>query len=103
MLEKFGNFVIICLHPLITNMNDWLIGMSTLDKDDLSDISKILIICWQMWNDIINFVFKQIKPYPTRSLMVAASIGKDFLNAIMKQEPSKSKISVNTINWKAHA
>ncbi|RXH77036.1 hypothetical protein DVH24_019924 [Malus domestica] len=61
----------------ICNMNDWLMGMSAFDKDDIYDLNKILILCWQMWNERNNFVVKQIKPNPTRCLMAIATIGKE--------------------------
>ncbi|XP_050111741.1 uncharacterized protein LOC126590297 [Malus sylvestris] len=84
-------------------MNDWLMRMLALDKDDLSDLSKILILCWQMWNDRNNFVFKQIKPHPTHYLIAVATIGKEFLKANLRQKLRKNKISSNTISWKAPA
>lgn len=91
-----GNLPVISLLPSI---NDWLNSLEYIDKQDLSDISKVLFLWWQMLNDINDFIFKQIKPNAIRSFKTISSIAKNFLPANSKGKVADRFRSNNNIRW----
>lgn len=53
---------------------DWLSDLGHVDNNGLCDLSRVLIICWQIWNDRNNKHFRGIKPCHERTRVTALSL-----------------------------
>ncbi|RXH89140.1 hypothetical protein DVH24_006118 [Malus domestica] len=67
------------------------------NNEDLSALSKVLFAWWQMWNDINDFVFRQIKPNPSRSFKTFSSLAKNFL--LVNSKDSSSETIMGILLW----
>lgn len=69
-------------------------------NDDLSDLSKVLFIWWQIWNDRNDFVFNQIRPNPIHSFKAVTALAKNFLLANSKARVAGHHKSNSKIRWR---
>ncbi|KAM1457684.1 hypothetical protein ACFX2I_034831 [Malus domestica] len=60
------------------NLIDWLSELKANDESKLFDLSMALLICWQLWNDRNNLIFRNCKVHPTRVSKVAATAGSEY-------------------------
>lgn len=44
--------------------------LGSIDKDELSDLSKFILTYWQIWNDRNNKNFISIDPLPMRTIIL---------------------------------
>lgn len=71
------------------------------DSVELSQLSRALLLCWQLWNKRNNTIFRNTKQHPTRVLLVASSLGQDYLKANMKVQMKENKNHTGLIKWTA--
>lgn len=84
---------------IIPSVNDWLDSLEYIDKEDLSALSKVLFVWWQMWNDRNDFVFRQLIPNPIRSFKNFSSIAKNFLLVNSNGRMDNPSRRNNIIRW----
>ena len=84
---------------------DWLSQLNANDEADLSDLSKALLICWQIWNDRNNLTFCNCKVHPARVPMVATTVGSEYYNTNKSSRSIRNFDVVHRcsqiIKWKA--
>lgn len=54
----------------------WLSQLPHIDDNDLSLCSKAILICWQIWNDRNNLIFRNGKVHPAKVPIFAGSYWK---------------------------
>ena len=77
------------------NFFDWLESLSSNEKDGLSNLSKVILNCWQIWMERNNLVFRNVPPppppaIPARCVSTAGSVGSAFLKANGKCYPNEA-------------
>ncbi|CAN6717139.1 unnamed protein product [Malus baccata var. baccata] len=66
------------LHTSSFNLSSSLDSLPYDESENLSLLSKVLLICWQIWNDKNNVIFRKTKPHPTKVPLLAVAVGMDF-------------------------
>ncbi|KAM1457627.1 hypothetical protein ACFX13_035642 [Malus domestica] len=75
----------------VVSLLEWLHSLDCNDNQNLSKLSLALLICSQIWKERNQVVFRNGKAIPGRVVMLAMSLGKDFMNANeSNKETSKS-------------
>lgn len=54
---------------------DWLENLSCNEEVELSDLSKAILTCWQIWQDRNTKVFNSIDPNALKSAVIASKVG----------------------------
>ncbi|XP_068304275.1 uncharacterized protein [Pyrus communis] len=67
--------------------------------NELSDLSKFLTICWQIWNDRYNVIFRQGTPCPERIHIIASSVGQEFFKANFRAISIRNLDNYPIIKW----
>lgn len=75
-----------CPNPLLwhASLVDWIADYQNWhcqQGNNLDNLSKVLLLCWQVWETRNQWIFKQIKPHPAKVLRAAAQVGRDFWEA----------------------
>ncbi|KAB2602378.1 hypothetical protein D8674_003383 [Pyrus ussuriensis x Pyrus communis] len=75
-------------------IRDWLGDLSHQNKNVVSNLSKALAICWQIWNDRNGSIFMNEKPLYTRSFLQAMAMVNDYFKDNWKC-PMSSYVKIN--------
>lgn len=66
--------------------------------DGPNTLSKVLLLCWQVWEARNNLIFKGVTPHPVRVLNLARQVGMEYWRQNFKCE--KGPKSPLHIKWK---
>lgn len=69
------------------------------EGNELSELSKVVLNCWQIWNDRNGKVFTSLNPIPARSLAVAASIDLSYFKANCKKTSKGDHTNMQPTRW----
>ena len=92
-------------NPLLwrSSLIDWITSYQNWQGQQgniLDNLSRVLLLCWQVWETRNQWVFKQIKPHPAKVLRIAAQIGKDFWEANPIGSNNSNATNHHYIKWK---
>lgn len=84
LLLTFGNQSLMLTWQISTQVvSIYQVGLISLPYEESKNLSllsnKVLLICWQIWNDKNNVIFRKTKPHPTKVPLLAVAVGMDFL------------------------
>ncbi|XP_028948065.2 uncharacterized protein [Malus domestica] len=82
------------------NVLDWMELIDNVECNDLGDLSKAILDCWQIWNDRNNKVFRSIIPNSARSISIAASVGLSFSKVNCKKISRSDPCHQHPICWR---
>ncbi|XP_068331554.1 uncharacterized protein [Pyrus communis] len=81
------------------NVLDWMELIDNVECNDLSDLSKAILNCWQIWNDRNNKVFRSMILNPARSISIATSVGLSFFKVNCKKISRGDPCHQHPICW----
>ncbi|XP_009339970.1 uncharacterized protein LOC103932148 [Pyrus x bretschneideri] len=73
--------------------------LSSNDKDGISDLSKVILNCWQIWIERNNLVFRSVPLVLARCVSISRSVGLAFLKANGKCDPNEALPISSFIKW----
>lgn len=65
----------------VNHVLDWMENLSCNEEVELSDLSKAILTCWQIWQDRNTKVFNSIDPNAFKSAVIASKVGNAYFMA----------------------
>lgn len=83
----------------VNKVIDWMENLNYNDHNELSELSKGILTCWQVWQDQNNKVLNSIDPNAFRSASIASKVVNAYFLAnnipFMMRAPNQN----NIIKW----